>query len=44
MFYVVTEEYPLECIFDYNLVFPNVSLFSRRACYIFCVNMSVSLL
>ena len=28
MFYAVTEKYPLECVFVYTLVSPNVSLLS----------------
>ena len=34
-FYIITEKYPLECVFVYNLVSPNVSLFLPESCCIF---------
>ena len=35
MFCAVTEKYPLACVFVYNFVSPNVSLFLPQACCIF---------
>ena len=31
VFYSVIEKFPLECVFVYNFVSPNVSLFSLQA-------------
>ena len=35
MFYTVTEKYPLEDVFVYNFISPNVNLFLLQAYYIF---------
>ena len=35
-FYAVIKKHPLECVFVYNSVSPNVSLFLAQACSIFC--------
>ena len=35
IFYAITEKYSLECVFVYNFLFPNDSLCSPQASYIF---------
>ena len=35
MLYAVTDKYPLEFVFVYNFVSPNVNLFSQQVCCIF---------
>ena len=35
VFYAITEKYPLECVFVYKFVSPNVSLFLLQASCIF---------
>ncbi len=35
IFYVITDKYPLECVFVYNFVPPNLNLFLPQACWIF---------
>ena len=35
VFFTFAEKYPLECVFVYDIVSPNVSLFSQQACDMF---------